>query len=80
MRKEHVRESVPLTPDMLSTVDAVVIVTDHRAIDYQMVVDHAPLVLDTRNITAGLKAGRARIRSLADAPDGRYERRRKPRD
>ncbi|WP_337169256.1 UDP binding domain-containing protein, partial [Gemmatimonas aurantiaca] len=76
----HIRESVPLTSDMLSATDAVVIVTDHRAVDYQLVVDHAHLVLDTRNITAGLKPARARIRSLADMPDGRYERRRKPRD
>jgi len=40
--------SVALTPEVLEAADAVVIVTDHDAVDYQMVRDHAPLVVDTR--------------------------------
>jgi UDP-N-acetyl-D-glucosamine dehydrogenase len=50
---------------MLRWADAVVVVTDHKNVDYQRVVDHAALLVDTRNVTAGLKAGRARIIPLA---------------
>jgi UDP-N-acetyl-D-glucosamine dehydrogenase len=41
--------SVALTEEVLRTIDAVVIVTDHSNVDYHMVVRHAPLILDTRN-------------------------------
>jgi UDP-N-acetyl-D-glucosamine dehydrogenase len=50
----HERSSVALTDDELSSADAVVIVTDHSAIDYQRVVNLASLLVDTRNATAGL--------------------------
>ena len=42
--------SVPLTAELLSGQDAVVIVTDHSAVDYEFVLRHAPLVVDTRGI------------------------------
>jgi UDP-N-acetyl-D-glucosamine dehydrogenase len=71
----HVRSSTALTPEALASADAVLIVTDHSAIDYQAVVDHATLVIDTRNATAALRPAKARIRGLADSPDGRWERR-----
>ena len=45
----HRRDGVPLTPEVLAAQDAVVVVTDHSAVDYQVVVDHAGLVVDTRN-------------------------------
>jgi UDP-N-acetyl-D-glucosamine dehydrogenase len=41
--------SVDLTPELLLGVDAVLIVTNHSSIPYDMIVQHAPLVLDTRN-------------------------------
>lgn len=44
-------ESTPLTPATLAGCDAVVIVTDHSGIDYAEVVEHANLVIDTRNAT-----------------------------
>nr|MDQ6925188.1 hypothetical protein [Candidatus Eremiobacteraeota bacterium] len=56
--------------------DAVVIVTDHTALDWQLVVDNAGLVVDTRNAIARWRAatphttGNARIVPLA-ATDGR---------
>jgi UDP-N-acetyl-D-glucosamine dehydrogenase len=40
--------SVPLEP---TAYDCVVIVTDHRSIDYAQLVDDAPLVVDLRNAT-----------------------------
>lgn len=48
-------ESVPLTAEMLQTLDAVVITTAHKNIDYQFVVDNANLVIDSRNATKDLK-------------------------
>ena len=44
--------SVPLTPEALSGAHAVLIVTDHRAVDYGLVARHARLVVDTRNAMA----------------------------
>ena len=56
----HDHHSVDLTDDALRNADAVVIITDHSAIDYQKVVDLSRVVVDTRNATAGL--------SRSDAP------------
>jgi UDP-N-acetyl-D-glucosamine dehydrogenase len=61
----HERRSVALTPDALRGADAVVIVTDHSNVDYQAVVDHAEIVVDTRNATARTRPSRARLVSLA---------------
>ncbi len=44
-------ESVELTPEVLSQVELVVIITDHSYINWEELVEHAPLVLDTRNAT-----------------------------
>ena len=71
----HTRKGVELTEEMLRWADAVVIVTDHKSVDYQRVVDHATLVVDTRNVTAVLKPGNARVMGLASTPRGRSERR-----
>jgi UDP-N-acetyl-D-glucosamine dehydrogenase len=49
------RRSVALTPENLRGYDAVLIATDHDNVDYRLVVDHAKLVVDTRNVCA--KAG-----------------------
>jgi UDP-N-acetyl-D-glucosamine dehydrogenase len=64
-----VMTSVKLTDSALRDVDAVVIVTDHTGVDYQMVTDHARLVVDTRNATSKLKPSRARIVPLAAERD-----------
>ncbi len=52
------RTSLPLTPESLATRDCVLIVTDHSAYDWGMILEHAPLVIDTRNATRGV-AGKA---------------------
>jgi UDP-N-acetyl-D-glucosamine dehydrogenase len=60
---------VPLTDETLVAADVVVIVTNHKAVDYQRVVNLASLVVDTRHATALLAPGKARIVSLTpDAP------------
>ncbi len=46
--------SVPLTAQQIKEYDAVVIATDHKDVDYAMVVKEAKLVVDTRNVTAKL--------------------------
>jgi UDP-N-acetyl-D-glucosamine dehydrogenase len=45
--------SVMLTPDRLAGTDLVVIVTAHKSIDYDMLLEHAQAVLDTRNALKG---------------------------
>jgi UDP-N-acetyl-D-glucosamine dehydrogenase len=52
---------VALTPDTLSAHDAALIVTDHSAYDYESIVKHANLVVDTRNATAHVKEHRDKI-------------------
>jgi UDP-N-acetyl-D-glucosamine dehydrogenase len=44
---------VELTPDELTAADAVVLITDHDAFDYEAVLRHARYVLDTRHRLAG---------------------------
>jgi UDP-N-acetyl-D-glucosamine dehydrogenase len=45
----HAMTSEALTPELVAGADAVLIVTDHKGVDYAMVADKARLVLDTRN-------------------------------
>jgi UDP-N-acetyl-D-glucosamine dehydrogenase len=54
-------DSAALTPAFLRSQDCVLIVTDHAKFDYDAVLAHAPLVVDTRNATAGCAPGRARV-------------------
>jgi UDP-N-acetyl-D-glucosamine dehydrogenase len=63
----HEAFSVPLTDEALAGADAVVVVTDHKSVDYQRVVDLASLVVDARNVVATLKPGRARIVTLTSS-------------
>lgn len=54
-------ESNDLTPEYLQSLDCVLIATDHSAYDYDLIVQHAPLVIDTRNATVNVKQGRDKI-------------------
>jgi len=47
-------ESVPLTDEVLSGMDAAVIVTNHKNVDYRKVLSLTPMVVDTRNATRHL--------------------------
>ena len=40
--------SVPLTPETVAAFDAVLILTDHDGVDYDMVADNAAILIDTR--------------------------------
>ncbi len=61
--REHARysgwRSVPLSAASLEGYDAVLISTDHDAVDYGLIADGAKLVVDTRNVMArgGLSRG-----------------------
>jgi UDP-N-acetyl-D-glucosamine dehydrogenase len=54
--------SVPLTAEFLASQDCVLIATDHSAYDYEFIVRHAALVIDTRNATRGVSIDRGLIR------------------
>jgi len=62
MREYDLRmTSKKLSPQMLAGYDAVLISTDHSSYDYQMIVDSAQLVLDTRNACKDVKRGKSKI-------------------
>jgi UDP-N-acetyl-D-mannosaminuronate dehydrogenase/intein/homing endonuclease len=54
-------ESQALTAEFLAAQDCLVLVTDHSAFDYDHIVRHARLLVDTRNATARCAAPRCRI-------------------
>ncbi len=62
----HEVPGVDLTREALENSDAVVIVTDHSGVDYQLVADNAILVIDTRHAMSRTRPGRARVVSLSD--------------
>jgi UDP-N-acetyl-D-glucosamine dehydrogenase len=63
MRHHYVRmDSTPLSPAVLAEQDCVLILTDHSAYDWEFIVRHSRLVVDTRNATAKVRAHREHIR------------------
>jgi len=54
--------SCELSPEYLGSRDCVLIATDHSAYDYELIVRHARLVVDTRNATQRVTQGREKIR------------------
>ncbi|MGM0574768.1 MAG: nucleotide sugar dehydrogenase [Myxococcota bacterium] len=55
------RASVPLTPDSLRAADCVLVLTHHSAYDWDLVAEHAPLVVDTRGVMRTTAIGRGRL-------------------
>jgi UDP-N-acetyl-D-glucosamine dehydrogenase len=49
---DHEVLSVPLTVEALAEADAVVILTDHTALDYALILEHARVLVDARNAVA----------------------------
>ena len=43
-------ESVVLSHENLAGVDAAILITDHAAVDYALVLEHTPLIIDTRGV------------------------------
>jgi len=49
MREHHFElDSVDLTPESIADFDCILIATDHDGFDYEMIRDHAALVVDSR--------------------------------
>lgn len=53
--------STPITPEVLATMDAVIIVTDHSNYDVNEIVEYSKLVVDTRNATKDVKDHQEKI-------------------
>jgi UDP-N-acetyl-D-glucosamine dehydrogenase len=53
--------SQPLTADYLARQDCVLIVTDHTAVDWNLVLAHSRLVVDPRNATARAAGSREHV-------------------
>jgi UDP-N-acetyl-D-glucosamine dehydrogenase len=59
-REKTTLTSTPLD-EVLAGCDGVVIVTGHRHVDYQQVIERAPLVVDCCNATMGLQDGDGKV-------------------
>jgi UDP-N-acetyl-D-glucosamine dehydrogenase len=47
-------DSVSVTPELLQSMDLVVLLTDHSGFDYPMIAKFSPLIFDTRNALSDL--------------------------
>jgi UDP-N-acetyl-D-glucosamine dehydrogenase len=54
-------DNTELTPEILAAADCVLLATDHSAYDYQFILDHADLIIDTRNAFTGLKGAAEKV-------------------
>jgi UDP-N-acetyl-D-glucosamine dehydrogenase len=54
-------KSVVLSPEHLASYDCVLIATDHTSYDYEAIVRHSKLVVDTRNATRHVKQDREKV-------------------
>jgi UDP-N-acetyl-D-glucosamine dehydrogenase len=55
------KESVPLTPECLASCDVALVATAHSCFDPEFILEHAPLVVDTRNLTGKARSNRHKI-------------------
>ena len=53
--------SVPITSEALAAYECVLVSTHHSAYDWQMIADHAMLIVDTRNALKDVRGGRGHI-------------------
>jgi UDP-N-acetyl-D-glucosamine dehydrogenase len=49
------RRSIDLNAQEVGSQDAIIILTGHSSVDYELIARHSPLVMDTCNAMAGLK-------------------------
>ena len=61
--------SKPLTATTIAKADCVVVLTDHRVVDYAMVQRHATVVVDTRNAITGVHANVFRLGAPAPSQE-----------
>ena len=53
--------SSEMTAEYLAGLDCALIATDHSAFDYEFLVQHSRLIVDTRNATKHVQEGRSKI-------------------
>jgi UDP-N-acetyl-D-glucosamine dehydrogenase len=61
---ENPLRGVPLTREILAAADVVLILTDHQAVDYDLIADASALVVDTRGVMRA-HPGRAQVVGLS---------------
>ena len=54
-------DSHTLSQEYLQSLDYAIIVTDHTAFDYDLIVENCKIVVDTRNATKNVTQNRDRI-------------------
>ncbi len=54
-------KSAALTPKLMKSMDCAVITTNHSSYDYEYIVKHSRIVVDTRNATRSVKIGKSKI-------------------
>jgi UDP-N-acetyl-D-glucosamine dehydrogenase len=54
-------KSTDLAADTLAAMDCLLLATNHSAYDYRFILDHADLIVDTRNAFNGLKGAAAKV-------------------
>ena len=62
-------QSQPAVPGLWAWADLVIITTDHSGFNYQEMADHAKLIFDTRNATAGCHGGHIVVLGQPDRPE-----------
>ena len=60
-RYDHGLHSVELTPELLGSVDCVLIATDHSVYDWETICREARLVVDARNATHGVTSAADKV-------------------
>jgi UDP-N-acetyl-D-glucosamine dehydrogenase len=63
---KKVKSEKKLTPQMLEKFDIAVITTDHTSFDYEMIVKHSKVVIDTRNACKKVKGAKKKVRLLGE--------------
>ena len=51
-------DSIPLTDEILKSVDCIVVLTDHSSIPWDQIFSKSPLIFDTKNVTKNINAAR----------------------
>ncbi|KPK28835.1 MAG: UDP-N-acetyl-D-glucosamine dehydrogenase [Desulfobacterales bacterium SG8_35_2] len=54
-------KSTDITAEKLSSMDCILLATDHSVYDYQFILDHAALIVDTRNVFSGLNGAAEKV-------------------
>ena len=54
-------KSIDLSAAALAAMDCILLATDHSAYDYQFILDHADLIVDTRNAFNGLRGAELKV-------------------